>query len=1201
MADQRPCDDPGNFQFPGGRPIDPNEIQDVKSYSKRRPRWMPLVEIELVEKVNVRSGNTLSQNDIMEQIFSSGKMTTMNKGEYDALNESKQEPSVPEGMKDIPKPKIRKWYITQSETGDTSLVTLGHNMIIRPYVDKVSTDLVKDVNVITYNRAVKASQGAYKTTGISAPGLFFFGTTLPAPLPIKFLLTKELANSMKNKPLIFKSGNAAAGAIQSATNTKVTSGKIVGQSDTTITVDHGPGSVIKNEVIKKSDIISMVGPDRMENTRNTYTDKTDDYNSWVPFILDQGVFSEVGSKDVVGTRILRNYINDRFVSGISSVFTLRKNQPFVMPLKLFPPSSLVRSSLDDWWNQQDKEKSSLSTFIPKNQRKDTCAIIRWGSGAFKTMEFALVIFRNKNVALYKRSFSETSESEWFCVGELKLATEKDLEHDGLDLVIYPIQSQLFLFDASDIPASPSSIKHSSFILDEPIQLNESGITVMFYGGRAMFGFNKLLHERRGSIKCPKLNVPWKPTVCVNLGIDYVGKVGFSNDLSKVVFKECKMEDIKVGDKVKVKLSTKVNEFGVQTNDPNSGGDEFDGGVTKRAIAGMDGGTSGTADEDYFVITNSANGNPQAIIRKHIQLMSRASKYSSTGNCIGIGFPHKNDKNKIYSYLNGYVSITGCLPNKPEDEEQYYEVDLISGVSDNITRDRIYSPAVRAINLEVVPGDQVVDLQVNPKIKSSDILSLNIKNGVQGSSATISLNNRKFAEDMAVPNFGRYTWYPGYSVNGKPSTFTGVKPVKIRCGWIGEPLAFGEEPKSKEFNHMDRSSIKSLAQHFYGYVTKRDYDRRSPQSSTVSLACEDRSKLLKESYAMNLPIYDGWCHLAVIHNLAREYGLTDDEILLDQDMLKSDNKIRLVDLIQGDPDTKQGPCYDGHVNGFPEDAKIGNREFGSQTNYQIKGHYLHMTMPSSILTMDCNYKFQFGKSIWECMEEIRKYSGFYLYCNHFGNLVYGPPVLVIQRGKRTKINVQENSYGKFEVASSQDDMVFKEVDLVENFNEFQRNLTGSYDTSEMRNSLTVIGLNMNSTKDGVPLWIPQIVTKRQEKWPNNPDAPSYYPWLRWILIRNMRWNDYERNVLNTEEIFRRAQRNKANASFGAWGQPELFPFMTLKIDESQARETGLDVAFGDCTSYIVNEINHNIEPQKWETEVNAEIFDEKAVNYEPTLW
>jgi hypothetical protein len=100
---------------------------------------------------------------------------------------------------------------------------------------------------------------------------------------------------------------------------------------------------------------------------------------------------------------------------------------------------------------------------------------------------------------------------------------------------------------------------------------------------------------------------------------------------------------------------------------------------------------------------------------------------------------------------------------------------------------------------------------------------------------------------------------------------------------------------------------------------------------------------------------------------------------------------------------------------------------------------------------------------------------------------------------------------------------------------------------------------------------------------------------------MRWNDYERNVLNTEEIFRRAQRNKANASFGAWGQPELFPFMTLKIDESQARETGLDVAFGDCTSYIVNEINHNIEPQKWETEVNAEIFDEKAVNYEPTLW
>jgi len=75
-----------------------------------------------------------------------------------------------------------------------------------------------------------------------------------------------------------------------------------------------------------------------------------------------------------------------------------------------------------------------------------------------------------------------------------------------------------------------------------------------------------------------------------------------------------------------------------------------------------------------------------------------------------------------------------------------------------------------------------------------------------------------------------------------------------------------------------------------------------------------------------------------------------------------------------------------------------------------------------------------------------------------------------------------------------------------------------------------------------------------------------------------------------------------ANFSAWGQPEIYPFIIFEIDEKQARETGLDSAMGvDCSYYIATEVSHNIEPQKWTTDVSAEIFDERAINFEPNLW
>ena len=57
------------------RPLNPlvtKDADNVHSCSERRPRWIPMVEVELVEKMTVRANNDLSEVDIMRAIFKDG-------------------------------------------------------------------------------------------------------------------------------------------------------------------------------------------------------------------------------------------------------------------------------------------------------------------------------------------------------------------------------------------------------------------------------------------------------------------------------------------------------------------------------------------------------------------------------------------------------------------------------------------------------------------------------------------------------------------------------------------------------------------------------------------------------------------------------------------------------------------------------------------------------------------------------------------------------------------------------------------------------------------------------------------------------------------------------------------------------------------------------------------------------------------------
>ncbi len=507
----------------------------------------------------------------------------------------------------------------------------------------------------------------------------------------------------------------------------------------------------------------------------------------------------------------------------------------------------------------------------------------------------------------------------------------------------------------------------------------------------------------------------------------------------------------------------------------------------------------------------------------------------------ISFPDandgKDDGKPQYKYLENTEIRHQILVEESEEgsDAVTYEVGLNHlGETDE---EKIHSPAVFQTQYMAIPPLTTVDLSPNPQIDNEDVMAIQISDTVEGSQCSITLNNRKPADEAraSLPSFGNYTFRQGIN------NFTGVKPIRVSIGYEGEDLG--------------------LIRRFTGFIVDRQYSRSSPTSSICTLTCEDRSKQLKENYAVNLPIYDGWCHLGVIYDLAKEAGFTDDEILLFEDPLTG-NKRRIRDTLEGDPDTRSEGCFDGHIDGFPSQGIDGQ-----------PGAFIHQTLPLVPLHEAPNYMFQMGTSLWDCMMAVREHSQWYLFCNSNGNLIYSPP------------RSQQVSRGK----------VFREVDRVQAFDEFQRNLNAQHDTRGQRNAVIIWGLIPAEDGNGNPIWAPDIHVRRQKDWPNNVGVPSYYPWLRWTLRRNPKWNDHERNRAIADEVFRRVRREQIIATFGAWGQPDLFPYEIITLSEEQAGATGVD-----AKQFIVSSITHSLNADgfTYDCDIVGELFDDTQYTFDP---
>lgn len=896
-------------------------------------------------------------------------------------------------------------------------------------------------------------------------------------------------------------------------------------------------------------------------TNNTNSDNpagnpsTANNNVWVP--SQDGEDNPCGFSESYSNDGVVKYHGLRVEDIITSEFSLKKNQPFSFKFTLFDYTAEQKAGLIAKELKQvfDPNSNTVGASQYNSEAYTPHVVITWGGGNYQ-----LTFFNNGIVRLMYQG--NQVGKDWVIPGK-----KEDIKQQ-VQLTVYPLGNAIYVYSGGVSTEATVKRLFRAFSFDKAVEISAGKISLAFRCGKGKFNFSPVVHHNNGRITSPLIGTGFVPDSKL-FNVAYVGKFGVGVRESPISFPD-------VNDKKEV-FGYLKNNVSIEYAFNDVKDDIFTYSLNLNVKSDVD---NEFYDLDKFyqaavkdidtavgVAQNSVNDGSATTAQATSTLQS---SITSTFNTLVTNT--ESNLGKIFKNLEMPANSTTLINGKKVDLLGY-----LGGLSDqlgsnlwgygsnatsqtrkiknnfkkNVNRmkimkagDNIYSPAVFFSQITFKKDLADVNLNPNPQIENSDVMQISVEQKVEGASASFVLNNRQPCGGNSNEAIGKYTYIPG------ETNFCGIKPITIKAGYSGE------------------QSDSDLPVLFTGYLTKRNYSRPAANQSIVSCQCEDVSKKLKEQFAVNLPFFDGWCVQAVVYYLCKQAGFQDDEILLYQNP-QTGQKVRIRDILVGDPDTFTGGCFDGHINEDP--PGVGS----------FPGSYLHMTLPLAALGVEePNYNFSFGTSLWACLQRIREFSSFYLYANNYGNIVCGPPKAIIR----------------------DTGLQFKEVDTAQEYNEFTKRLDIDFDTSDTRNMVYVQGLtflgNANAGgKDALGQWVPHIHIKRKSNFPNDIGDHSYAPWIRYAFMRNPKWEFPSLTALAAEEMFRRLVKLKANSSFSAWGQPNLFPYDVITINEELNNETGangLKFIIGAHTFTISTD---NYQPQ---SSFNCEIVDETLINYDPNL-
>ena len=558
---------------------------------------------------------------------------------------------------------------------------------------------------------------------------------------------------------------------------------------------------------------------------------------------------------------------------------------------------------------------------------------------------------------------------------------------------------------------------------------------------------------------------------------------------------------------------------------------------------------GSAEYEFLPVYHSLNGTFQspftsipdqsgiAIVVDHEGGVGADASGNPGSGIFKYPVPDPDDSSQTFSFLKDTMIQAEVV--KGAHNNTAYRLTLTSNTSvlgQNQFVDRFkckFSPRIFRVEMRTKSILIGCELKPNPQIEPNDVISIQVTQSVEGSHATVVLNNR-FA---SCPDSGSDRTFNLF----KTTSLRGIKPLTIS---FGIPLKDSFSRNPDEISRDTGAAVNFEIPQFKGFMTKKQYQKIGSNKSTVTLNCDDVATRAKETYAINLPIYDGWCHLAAIYHLAKECGFDDTEIYFTQDPRTGDGRL-LRTVMQGSVATERGGCWAGHAGKTDSELPSEGDSFGQS----IPGVQTHFILDLPAFRQEPQYMFQMGTPIWECMHEIAKVSQWFLYVNNWGNLVYGPRSVQL---RPTNIVFKEasNQPGKYD--------------------EIIRNLEVTVDSSMVRNGVMVTGLSAGAQDAGLPLYGPLIAVRKQTPFPTNAKSDAFIPWMRWWIERNPQWNDANRINANIELMFERSQRPRIFTSWTGWGRTDVYPYDIVTIDESLSNETGINQK-----QFIITQVQHRI--------------------------
>jgi hypothetical protein len=845
--------------------------------------------------------------------------------------------------------------------------------------------------------------------------------------------------------------------------------------------------------------------------------------------------------------------------GFDSVHKLAKNQPFAFSVR--SKKQKIDSDFSTFANNDEEFNTrSWSVFYPKATRQQSAIEVEWGGGL--NGRFKLVI-RNgaKSVVLFRRH-----GQQWKQYSDVN-SVPVSAKSDWTDVMVYPVGRQIIVLFGGEINAA--AIKNNALIynLDSEVDIESGNISVNMYGAMMDFKYKNVIHAKEGYLISPPFNCGLEEVGNAWTNLDYIGKTNVGRDTSveETNFpltdaeKEAEQKKNENVDLDKLE-STSFGEFDVRTAEslPKENTD------------------AGNSLEYQLLTENLESG----LISQMTGDEKEAAEFYPDS---------KNKDGQIIRYLK-------------------YAIKMVSNSGTQETL-RIMSPAVETMQVMALAKHGTINLNPAPQIIAADVVHVSIQESLESLSATVTLNNRK---PFGAGTKGIYTYDYDQSNpdRDKESNFVGVKPITIRGG-IQDGANFVSRKMLEYIDPVEDFENIEQPVRFRGYIVGREYSRPGSGSSTVTLHCEDCSRRAKDKITMNLPIFDGWCNLAVMYYLARDAGYPIEDIIIQQDPHDPSKFTTLYDLLveakNTNPEKFEGPCFGGHTEGVPEGSKI-LKGLGAE----VSSNVLHAMMPLNIYKQQPNYMFPAGQNSWDCMAAIREFTGFYLYPNAFGKIVYQPPEVAFKtmRSQTGKSSSDDISGGRGSVAppgpkgEAPKVLTYYEVPRIKGqhnplgYNQFQGSFDTAIQTDDIRNALALFGLiQVSSSNDPKKLdaWSPHIVVKRPTDLAADIAKPWFVPWLRWTIVKNPHWSDPRRNDQLAQELYNRLRRVHLHTKFSLWGSPAHYAYMVFIVDESLMNETG-----ANKLQFVTTQISHEFDARSltYRTSVSGEHLDFNIFDFAP---